>query len=134
MASERILIVNHDPDMVAALRMSLELAGYEVLDADSSQEGLWKVRETSPHLIILDDTLETASNLQVSLALRNPAPHSQYAAYRHIPLLMLTAPHTTTSLRFGPDEAYLPVDDSVEKPIDPDVLLEKVRALIALGD
>ena len=43
---------------------------------------------------------------------------------------MLTAIHTTTSLRFGPDEAYLPVDDFVDKPIDPDVLLEKVRALI----
>jgi len=43
---------------------------------------------------------------------------------------MLTAIHTTTSLRFGPDEAYLPVDDFVDKPIDPDVLLEKVRTLI----
>jgi hypothetical protein len=43
---------------------------------------------------------------------------------------MLTAPHTTAALRFGPDEAYLPVDDCVDKPIDPDVLLEKVRTLI----
>jgi hypothetical protein len=43
---------------------------------------------------------------------------------------MLTAIHTTTSLRFGPDEAYLPVDDFVDKPVDPDELLEKVDALI----
>jgi hypothetical protein len=43
---------------------------------------------------------------------------------------MLTAIHDTTSLRFGPDEAYLPVDDFVDKPLTPDMLLEKVAALI----
>jgi DNA-binding response OmpR family regulator len=71
------------------------------------------------------------SGFQVSLQLRNPAPDSEYAAYRNVPLLMITAIHTTTSLRFGPDETYLPVDDFVEKPVDPDVLLEKVGALLA---
>jgi len=62
--------------------------------------------------------------------IRVPFEDSEYVAYREIPILMLTAIHTTTSLRFGPDEAYLPVDDFVDKPIDPDVLLEKVGALI----
>ena len=70
------------------------------------------------------------AGFQVSLQLRSPDPQSEYAKYRHVPILMLTAIHTTTSLRFGPDEAYLPVDDFVEKPIDPDVLLEKVQRLI----
>jgi CheY-like chemotaxis protein len=82
-------------------------------------------------LIILDVMMETTTaGFQVSLQLRNPDPESEFAAYRHIPILMLTAIHTTTSLRFGPDEAYLPVDDFVDKPIDPDVLLKKVRTLI----
>jgi CheY-like chemotaxis protein len=71
------------------------------------------------------------AGFQVSLQLRSPDPRSEYAAYRQVPILMLTALHTTTSLRFGPDEAYLPVDDFVDKPVDPDVLLEKVRTLIA---
>jgi CheY-like chemotaxis protein len=134
MANQRILIVHDDADMVTALRLPLESAGYEVLDASSNQDGLDKITETSPDLVILDVNLEMAADPQVSLALRNPAPHSQYAAYRHIPILVLTPSHTTSSLRFGPDEAYLPVDDFVDKPIDPDVLLEKVRALIAVGD
>jgi len=39
--------------------------------------------------------------------------------------------HSTTTLRFGPKEDYLPVDGFVDKPIDPDQLLEKVDSLLA---
>jgi DNA-binding response OmpR family regulator len=127
----KILAIEDDPDMLAALRMPLEANGYEVSAAVTAVEGLQKVKEVEPDLIILDVMLETTTaGFQVSLQLRSPDEDSEYAAYRHIPILMLTAIHTTTSLRFGPDEAYLPVDDFVDKPIDPDVLLEKVQALI----
>jgi CheY-like chemotaxis protein len=127
----KILVIEDDPDMVAALRMPLEANGYEMITAATGEEGLQKVKEVEPDLIILDVMMETTTaGFQVSLQLRSPDPESEYAAYRHIPILMLTAIHTTTSLRFGPDEAYLPVDDFVDKPIDPDVLLEKVRALV----
>ena len=128
----KILIVEDDPDMVMALRMPLEARGFEVSVAPSGQEGLKMVKEIEPDLIILDVMMETATaGFQVALQLRSPAPDSEYAPYRNTPILMLTAIHTTTSLRFGPDEAYLPVDDFVDKPVDPDVLLDKVRALIA---
>jgi len=127
----KILIVEDNPDMALALRMPLEAHGYQVFHASSGQEGLEKVKEAEPDLIILDVMMETATaGFQVSLQLRSSDPESEYAAYSHIPILILTAIHTTTSLRFGPDEAYLPVDDFVEKPIDPDVLLKKVRALV----
>nr|HID13997.1 response regulator transcription factor [Anaerolineae bacterium] len=127
----KILVIEDDADMVAALRMPLEANGYEVVAATTGEEGLRKVKEIEPDLIILDVMMETTTaGFQVSLQLRSPDPKSEYAAYRHIPILILTAIHTTTSLRFGPDEAYLPVDDFVDKPIDPDVLLEKVRTLI----
>jgi CheY-like chemotaxis protein len=127
----KILIVEDTPDMALALRMPLEATGYEVFHALSGQECLAMVRQVKPDLIILDVMMETTTaGFQVSLQLRSPDPQSEYAEYRHVPILMLTAIHTTTSLRFGPDEAYLPVDDFVEKPIDPDVLLEKVESLI----
>lgn len=127
----KILAIEDDSDMLAALRMPLEANGYEVFAAITAEEGLQKVKEIEPDLIILDVMLETTTaGFQVSLELRSPDPESEYAAYRQIPILMLTAIHTTTSLRFGPDEAYLPVDDFVDKPIDPDVLLKKVRTLI----
>jgi DNA-binding response OmpR family regulator len=127
----RILVIEDDVDMLAALRMPLEANGYEMFAAATGEEGLQKVKEVEPDLIILDVMLETTTaGFQASLQLRSPDPQSEYAAYRHIPILLLTAIHTTTSLRFGPDEAYLPVDDFMDKPIEPDVLLEKVRALI----
>jgi CheY-like chemotaxis protein len=127
----KILVIEDDPDMVTALRMPLEANGYNVVTASTGKEGLEKVKEVEPDLIILDVMMETTTaGFQVSLQLRSPDPKSEYAAYRNIPILMLTAIHATTSLRFGPDEAYLPVDDFVEKPIDPDALLEKVRVLI----
>jgi two-component system, OmpR family, alkaline phosphatase synthesis response regulator PhoP len=127
----RILIVEDTPDMALALQMPLEATGYEVFLAPSGQEGLVMVKQVKPDLIILDVMMETTTaGFQVSLELRSPDPQSEYAEYRHVPILMLTAIHTTTSLRFGPDEAYLPVDDFVEKPIDPDVLLEKVQTLL----
>ena len=127
-----ILIIDDNPDMALAVSMPLEAAGYQVAWAQSGREGLDKVLEIAPDLVILDVMMETSTaGFQVSLALRSPDPSSSYARFRDIPILMLTAIHTTTSLRFGPDEAYLPVDDFVEKPVDADVLLEKVKALLA---
>ena len=72
----------------------------------------------------------TTEGFQVSLNLRSPDPDSEYAAYRQIPILMLTALHSTTELRFGPDDDYLPVDDFVEKPLEPSALVEKVEKLL----
>ncbi|MBN1953541.1 MAG: response regulator transcription factor [Anaerolineae bacterium] len=127
----KILIIEDDRDMVMAMRLPLEANGYEVHHAPSGEKGLEMVKEVEPDLIILDVMMETTTaGFQVSLQLRSPDPDSEYAAYRDIPIMILTAIHTTTSLRFGPDEAYLPVDDFVDKPVDPDVLLEKVWALI----
>jgi CheY-like chemotaxis protein len=127
----KILIIEDDPDMVTALRLPLEAQGYELSVASTGAEGLEKVKEVEPDLIILDVMMETTTaGFQVSLQLRSPEDDSEYAKYRDIPILMLTAIHTTTSLRFGPDEAYLPVDDFVDKPVDPDILLQKVRGLL----
>jgi CheY-like chemotaxis protein len=128
----KILVIEDDVDMAEAIRMPLEANGYEVVHALTGEEGLQKVKRVEPDLIILDVMMETTTaGFQVSLQLRSPDPGSEYAAYKDIPILMLTAIHDTTSLRFGPDEAYLPVDDFVEKPLTPDVLLEKVKSLIA---
>ncbi len=131
MSGRKVLIIDDSPDMVLAVSMPLVANGYEVYEAFSGTEGLQRVTEIGPDLIILDAMMETGTaGFQVSLTLRSPDPGSAYARYRHIPILMLTAIHTTTSLRFGPDEAYLPVDDLVEKPVDSDVLLQNVRALV----
>ena len=131
MANEHILIIDDDPDIVMVMRLPLEAKGYRVSHASNGAEGLKKVKKLHPNLIILDVMMDTTTEgFQVSLALRSPDPASEYAAYRHIPIMMVTAIHTTTPLRFGPDKDYLPVDEFIEKPIDPDVLLAKVAKLL----
>lgn len=127
----KILIVDDDPDMVLAARLCLEGAGHEVIEAPDGTEGLNKVKAERPDLIVLDVMMDsTTEGFQLALKLRNPDPTSEYADFRNIPILMLTAIHTTTPLRFGPDEDYLPVDAFIEKPLDPDTLVNKVAELL----
>ncbi len=132
MANEKVLIIDDDDDLVLAMRLPLEAAGYRVYRAATSEEGLQRVKEVGPDLILLDVMMDTTTaGIQVSLALRNPDPASEYAAFRKVPILMITAIHATTSLRFAPDHDYLPVDAFIEKPIEPDVLLARVREQLA---
>jgi len=132
MTNKHVLIVDDDPDIVEAMRLPLQAKGYQVSHAASGSEGLEKVKKLKPDLIILDVMMDTMTEgFQVSLTLRSSDPKSEYAAYKHIPIMMVTAIHTTTPLRFGPDQDYLPVDEFIEKPIDPHVLLSKVAKLLA---
>ncbi len=126
--AQKILIVDDDPDVVLALRMPLESAGYEVQDAHSQASGLEAVDEFQPDLIILDVMMDThTAGFQFAQKLHGPAAKPEH---KRIPILMVTAVHQTTPLRFGPDEDYLPVDGFIDKPIDPDMLLEEVARLL----
>ncbi len=132
MANEKILIIDDDDDLVYAMRLPLEAAGFKVHRAATGDEGLRQVKEVKPDLIILDVMMDTTTaGFQVSLTLRSPSPTSEYANYRKIPILMLTAIHSTTPLRFGPDQDYLPVDAFIEKPIEPGALVACVREWLA---
>jgi CheY-like chemotaxis protein len=131
MASKKILVIDDDPDLVEVIRLTLEASGYQVFSAAGGTAGLEKVKEVEPDLIILDVMMDyTTEGFQVSLELRSPDPASEYISYSKIPILMLTALHSTTSLRFAPDEDYLPVDDFVEKPLEPGALIRKVETLL----
>jgi CheY-like chemotaxis protein len=127
----KILMIDDDPDILTAIRIPLEASGHDFHEARSGNEGLEKIKEINPDLIILDVMMETATEgFQLSLKLRDRSPGAEYAAYRDIPILMLTAIHTTTPLRFAPDEDYLPVDAFLDKSADPDELLAKVDTLL----
>jgi CheY-like chemotaxis protein len=129
--AKKILMVDDDPDIICAIRIPLEASGYEFHKASSGREGLEKIKQVDPDLIILDVMMESATEgFQVSLKLRDPSPDSEYAAHRDTPILMLTAIHTTTPLRFAPDKDYLPVDAFLDKSADPDELLNKVDELL----
>jgi len=131
MNKKSILIIDDDPDQRLVVRLPLEAAGYDVKEATNSEEGRKMVLETKPDLIVLDVMMDsTTAGFQLALELHNRETDSEFKELRNTPIIMLTAIHSTTPLRFAPDEDYLPVQTFLEKPVDPDLLLTKVRGFI----
>ena len=131
MTTPKILLVDDDPDQRLALRLPLEAAGYAVSEAASQAEGLAAAKHSRPDLIILDVMMDTTTaGFQFALALHSADPDSPYRALRGVPIVMLTAIHNTTPLRFAPDDDYLPVQAFLEKPLDPQALLATVARLL----
>ncbi len=127
----KILIIDDDTDIVTAVRLTLENAGHQVVSANSGKEGLQKVKSEHPQLIVLDVMMEThTEGFQLALKLHNPDPASELKQFKNIPILMLTAIHSTTPMRYEPDIDYLPVELFVDKPIDPDDLIKKVSWIL----
>jgi CheY-like chemotaxis protein len=125
--ANKVLIIDDDDDVVLTMRLPLEAHGYQVFRAANRLEGLQKVKEVEPDIILLDVMMDSmTAGFEVCRTIRNPDPSSEYAAYREIPIVMISAIHATASLRFASDKAHLPVDDFVEKPIEPGVLLSKI--------
>ena len=133
MNPKRILLVDDDPDQRLTIRLPLEAAGYIVCEASNLAEGEKAVRQEKPDLIVLDVMMDTTTaGFQFALSLHSPDPESEFKEFNKIPIIMLTAIHSTTPLRFSPDEYYLPVQIFLEKPVHPNVLVETVNKL--LGD
>jgi CheY-like chemotaxis protein len=131
MSQKKILLIDDDPDLRLALRLPLESEGYAVSEAACTADALTAVKEIQPDLIVLDVMMDsTTAGFQLALDLHSPDPKSEYKQFRNIPIIMLTAIHTTTPLRFAPDEDYLPVQTFIEKPVEPEALLAKVRELL----
>lgn len=132
MSKKRILLVDDDADQRLSVRLPLEAAGYEVFEAPSQDEGLAAVKKVHPDLIVLDVMMDTTTaGFQFALALRSPDAESEYREFKKTPIIMLTAIHSTTPLRFSPDEDYLPVQTFLEKPVDSKTLLKTVEGLLS---
>ncbi len=124
MATKKILIIDDDIDLVEAMRLTLESAGFEVVDAQDGKRGIEKISSGSPDLIILDVMMGTQDEgFHVAYQIKNNPETSD------IPLLMLTAVGQETGFTFDKDkdEDFLPVNEFLEKPIDPDTLIELVK-------
>jgi CheY-like chemotaxis protein len=129
MAEGRILIIDDDPDITEAMTVVLENRGYEVAGARDGAEGMEKLKDARPDLIILDVMMRTSQEgFELSRELKgNPK-------YKDIPILMLTAVKQKTGLDFkaeAGDQSWLPVEEFLDKPVKPKVLLEKVEDLLS---
>lgn len=128
MSQKRILLVDDDADQRLSVRLPLEAAGYAVFEAASYEQGVTAIKQVKPDLIVLDVMMDTTTaGFQFALSLHSPDPDSEFKEYSKTPIIMLTAIHSTTHLRFAPDESYLPVQTFLEKPVDSKVLLAAIR-------
>jgi CheY-like chemotaxis protein len=128
MGQGRILIIDDDPDITEAMTVVLEHKGYTVESAADSSVGMERIKANRPDLIILDVMMRTSQEgFELSRQLKGDAE------YKEIPILMLTAVKDKTGLDFkstAGDTSWLPVEGFLDKPVKPDVLLEKVESLI----
>jgi DNA-binding response OmpR family regulator len=120
----KILIVDDDPDMVEAGRYVLEKHGHDVTSALNVEAGLQALGDGAPDLLILDVMMEEADDgLVFARKVRRMG--------LTLPILMLTSVNRAMGLSIGKDAEMVPVDEFVEKPVDPAVLIDKVDALLA---
>ena len=124
----KILVVDDDPDIQIALTTILEVKDYEILTASDGIEGLAKVRKEKPDLIILDLLMPNMDGFAVCKELKDP----RWSKYSDIPILILSSVREEPSRRRYELETgmELGVNDYVEKPIDPKILLERVERLL----
>ena len=119
----KILVVDDDPDMVAACRMVLEREGYEVESASNAADGLAAVETLRPDLLVLDVMMEEPDDgLRVARELRRRG--------HDLPILMLTSVNQAMNVQIGKDEEIVPVDEFLEKPADPADLIRLVVKLL----
>ena len=125
---EKILIVDDDPDILDALAMILESQGYEVVTARDGLEGLANLKAETPNLMILDLLMPKMDGFSVLKELKDP----RWSKYANIPILVLTSVREEASRRRYELETglQLGVDDYIEKPMPPDLLLERVGQLL----
>ncbi len=129
--SLRILIIDDDQDYRASTRSLLESEGYVVLEADSGREGLRKVVEQKPDIIVLDIMMECDSEgYGVNQAIKY---QEKYADCQNIPIIMVS------SIDTSPDELFsmagemdmVHPDFYLTKPIDIPKFLEVVQRAAA---
>ncbi len=124
----KILLIDDDPDFVSATKAVLENK-YQVITAYNGDDGLKKVVDEKPDLIILDVVMPGKDGFTVCKELKGN-PH--YYFFSKIPVLLLTVfPHgigeTGVPLIAG---ANTEADGYVQKPVEPVELLRQAEELL----
>lgn len=128
--SKKIMIIDDDIDLVEAMRITLETDNYEVIDAQEGQKGLEILKKEKPDLLILDVMMGTLDEgFHIAYQIRNDEE------IKDIPILMITAVGAQTGFKFDMqhDEDFLPVNEFIEKPVNPQVLLDTVKRNLSVA-
>lgn len=117
----RVLVVDDDPQLARALRITLRAAGYEVTMAPDGRTALREAAAQHPDLVVLDLGLPDLDGTEVLRGLR---------PWFTGPVLVLSA-RADSQDKVGALDAG--ADDYVSKPFDMAELLARLRALLRRG-
>jgi DNA-binding response OmpR family regulator len=121
MPKPSVLIVDDDPAALRMIEYIFRRANYAVHLASNGPVALSKVNEVKPDLVILDVMMPEVSGLEVCERLR------AQPATAHLPIIMLSAKDQVDDKVDGFEAG---ADDYVSKPVDPQELLARAKALM----
>ena len=116
--SSTVLVVEDEPNLLMALKYTLEQEGYDTLTATDGESGLNMAQSRNPDLVILDVMLPSLDGFEVCRILRRQS---------NVPILMLTARGEEVDRVVGLE---LGADDYVTKPFSMRELLARVRNML----
>lgn len=126
----KILVIDDDPDVQTAVKKVLESKSYQVIAALDGDEGLQKVVDERPDLIILDVIMPRKHGFEVCRELKTDP---KYHFFSQIPVVMLTVyPDDREKMQLSAQEGMMmEAEDYIQKPFEPNELLNRVEKLLA---
>ena len=115
---QKLLFIEDDHDIRAALSLALEDEGYNVIEASDGTSGLATFSAETVDLVLLDLRLPDMSGFDVCRELRRKSL---------VPIIMVTAQTDTHDLVAGLEAG---ADDYVTKPVVPKELAARIRAAL----
>lgn len=129
---KRLLIIDDDPDYVAGIKSILDNAGYAVEVAYDPKAGLQALQTRPYDLLLLDIMMgRGAEGVMIARKLRKDPK------LRDMPVLIITGMREQIAFLFPGEPihpGFVKLDELVEKPVEPNVLLEKVNTLLKLAE
>jgi CheY-like chemotaxis protein len=122
----KVLVVDDDPDFVKVTSKVLEKAGHEAVSAANGAEALKAMREETPDVVLLDIMMSyILDGLDVSRKM------AEDPDLKDVPVIMVTSLTGVKGSQLLPGGEYIPVDEWLSKPVDPDTLLQQVNEALA---
>jgi len=120
--SKQILCIEDEPEMIDLIRLILGRRGFEVVGATGGKEGLEKVRQQPPDLVLLDLMMPDMDGWEVYQQMKADEKT------RDIPVIVVTAKAQSIDKVLGLHIAK--VDDYIAKPFSPQDLLNSVEKVL----
>jgi DNA-binding response OmpR family regulator len=129
---KNLLIIDDDPDFVEGIKSILDAAGYNVDVTYNPKSGLQALQDKTYDLLLLDIMMgRGAEGIMIARKLRKDTK------LREMPVLIITGIREQMAFLFPGEPVhprFVAVDELVEKPVEPSLLLEKVSALIEMAE